>query len=118
MVNVSLASLVLMGLSLLVGAFVFALGLALARVVEVEEVPVQEAEPLDPELARRRDIAYRTGLFTLIGLAALTAVEYGVAMGMQGGTLPYLIVIALAKAWLIVQYFMHVSQLWREEGHG
>jgi cytochrome c oxidase subunit IV len=52
----------------------------------------------------------------LIGLAVLTAVEYGIAVALHSNVLPYLAVIALIKAGLIVQYFMHVAQLWREEG--
>lgn len=59
---------------------------------------------------------FRQGWFVFAGLGVLTLVEYGVATSIAGA-LPYLAVIALVKAWLVIQYFMHVAQLWHvEEG--
>ena len=58
------------------------------------------------------------GTRVLVGLALLTLVEYVVSVGLAGGALVPLVVIALAKAGLIARYFMHVVQLWRREGHG
>jgi len=49
------------------------------------------------------------------GLGALTAAEYWIALSVHSSPLLYLAPIALIKAWLIVQYFMHVRQLWGEE---
>lgn len=60
--------------------------------------------------------AMRTGYMVFLGLAALTILEYFVAQL----TIPLLVpmfVIALLKAVLIVNYFMHVYRLWREEDH-
>ena len=52
-------------------------------------------------------------------LAILTIVEYVIAtadLALVGGV--FLILIALAKAGLIVQFFMHIYRLWRgEESH-
>ncbi len=59
----------------------------------------------------------RLGWIVIGGLAVLTALEYWIAVSVHSTPLPYLAVIALIKAWLIVQYFMHVAQLWRKEGH-
>ena len=61
----------------------------------------------------------RLGWIVGIGLAVLTVVEYIIAVSLHSNLLLYLVVIALLKAWLIVQYFMHIGQLWHgheEEG--
>jgi len=81
----------------------------------------------------------RLGWYVFAGLLALTAVEFWLASVAQG-PLPYpvlcgllapitwiaqlasaypipaLVGIAVAKAALIVYFFMHVSQLWRKAG--
>jgi hypothetical protein len=77
------------------------------------------------------------GYKVIIGLAALTALEYWVAASAQGplpypvlcallapitwlsiwasrNPLPYLALVAALKAGLILYYFMHVTQLWRK----
>ncbi len=59
--------------------------------------------------------ALRRGLLVLIVLGVLTAVEYVIPIALDSGSMPFLVVIGLAKAALIVYYFMHVAQLWREE---
>lgn len=46
-------------------------------------------------------------------LAILTLLEYWVAVSFTGN-LPYLAIAGFAKAFLIVKYFMHISQLWNE----
>jgi heme/copper-type cytochrome/quinol oxidase subunit 4 len=55
----------------------------------------------------------RLGLVVLVGLAILTAVEFG-ASNLEAATIA-LFVMALFKAGLILQYFMHVSVLWSDE---
>ena len=62
----------------------------------------------------------RRGVRVIALLAVLTAIEYLFAISI--GSVPLLVallaVVALLKAWQIVQYFMHISKLWRgEEGH-
>lgn len=64
----------------------------------------------------RKAAKLKLGWIVIGALAVLTAVEYWVAVAIHSTVLPYLAVIALVKAWLIIQYFMHVSQLWRGEG--
>ena len=48
-------------------------------------------------------------------LAVLTAGEFVVSTTI--GSTVLLVLIALAKAALIIQFFMHIYRLWREEGH-
>lgn len=63
--------------------------------------------------------AYRLGVNTLLILAVLTAVEYWV--GVASGSAVWLFILALLKAAIIVQNFMHIARLWqtpgREESH-
>ncbi|MBI1794172.1 MAG: cytochrome C oxidase subunit IV family protein [Chloroflexi bacterium] len=57
------------------------------------------------------------GWLVLAALAALTAVEFWLSSATRPA-LPYLIIIAIVKAVLIVHYFMRISQLWvREDQH-
>jgi cytochrome c oxidase subunit IV len=63
----------------------------------------------------KRAAAYRLGVTTLIILAVLTIVEYLVSVYL--GSTVLLLIIALIKAAIIVQNFMHIARLWREESH-
>lgn len=63
----------------------------------------------------KKAAAYRLGLITLIILAVLTAVEFGVAIYLE--SLVLLFIIALVKAAVIIQNFMHIARLWQEESH-
>jgi hypothetical protein len=89
----------------------------------------------------RKAAALRIGLQVFGGLIALTFLEFWVAAMAEGpipypvlfwplapitwlalwvssNSLPFLVVLAVLKAVLIAQYFMHVAQIWRsEEGH-
>jgi cytochrome c oxidase subunit 4 len=60
--------------------------------------------------------AYRRGLITFLVLMVLTVIEYFVAISLASPTV-LLFIIALIKAALIVQIFMHVARLWRGESH-
>ena len=51
-----------------------------------------------------------------MGLAILTAVEFGVARLFEGSA-ALLFVLALAKAGVIIQYYMHLNNVWSEEAH-
>jgi len=62
----------------------------------------------------------RRGLVAIIVLAVLTAIEYVIAIGIDGTSLvvTLLAVIGVAKAVIILEYFMHLSKLWHgEEDH-
>lgn len=54
---------------------------------------------------------FRLGWIVFIGLGALTLLEFWVATGLDGNVIAYLAVIALVKASLVLQYFMHAGQL-------
>jgi caa(3)-type oxidase subunit IV len=60
--------------------------------------------------------AYRQIILVFLVLVVLTAIEFVVAINLDNAAVP-LFLIALVKAGLIVQYFMHVYRLWREEEH-
>ena len=59
----------------------------------------------------------RRGLFVIAVLAAITAMEFWVAVAFAGdiGVLWLLLAIAAIKGWLIVDYFMHISRSWLPE---
>ncbi len=56
---------------------------------------------------------YVRGWVVLLGLAALTAIEYGIAVT-SAAVVPMLL-MGMFKALLILEYFMHVSRLWSPE---
>ena len=59
----------------------------------------------------------RRGRIVFVALAVLTVLEFAVSVWL-GGVLPALALIALAKAALIIIYFMHAGELgaiWRQE---
>ncbi len=60
--------------------------------------------------------AMRRGLITFLALLVLTVVEYFIGI-QANASIVLLFVIALVKAALIIQVFMHISRLWREEEH-
>ena len=75
------------------------------------------AEGAKEKALAARGAAYRQGLTVLIGLAVLTALEFVVASVLAGSTV-FLFVLALAKAGLILQYYMHLENVWSaEEAH-
>ncbi len=67
------------------------------------------------DINERKAAAYRLGLITLLILAVLTAVEYFISV--YTGSLILLMIMALIKAAIIVNNFMHITRLWREESH-
>ncbi|GAB4542015.1 MAG: hypothetical protein Kow0063_33470 [Anaerolineae bacterium] len=116
MINITQASAVLLGLSVLAGIALLGGGLAFALFVQ-REFPAEVAEEIpaiDPAQARR-SAAYRFGFLVFVGLAALTVVEF--VIGVTWASAVMLLIIALIKAGLIVQNYMHVSRVWSEEGH-
>ena len=72
---------------------------------------------MDTSRSDEKSTARRKGWIVFALLAVLTAIEFAVSIGLAG-PLPYLAVIALAKAALIVVYFMHLGDLgavWRRD---
>ncbi|MCC6455097.1 MAG: cytochrome C oxidase subunit IV family protein [Caldilineaceae bacterium] len=64
----------------------------------------------------KRAAAYRLSVTVALVLAVLTVIEYFVGLYFPSTVL--LMLLALFKAVAVLNYFMHVSRLWRqEEGH-
>ncbi len=76
----------------------------------------ESGKEVDPKTRTARQAAYRPGILVLVALAVLTIVEYWIASALDGSVV-FLFVIALVKAGLILQYFMHLGTLWSEEAH-
>ena len=72
---------------------------------------VADARPVDEEAKAARKRAYLRGIVVFVALAALTALEFLIAT-VAGGSPVFLFIIALAKAGLIIQYYMHLSSVW------
>lgn len=64
----------------------------------------------------KKAAAYRLGLITLAVLFVLTIVEFWIGVNVAS-RLVWMFIIGLLKAGIIVQNFMHVYRLWREESH-
>jgi heme/copper-type cytochrome/quinol oxidase subunit 4 len=125
----SLGSVLQIGLVLLGGAVVIGVILALLFKLRREpaehdaEAPIAaEEEPataVDGEMleARRKkkSAAYRKGFLVFVALAILTALEFWVATA-AGGSVAFLFIVALVKAGVIIQYYMHLESVWSEEG--
>lgn len=60
--------------------------------------------------------AFRRGAITFVALTVLTIIEYFIGI-QPTGFIVFLFIIALVKAALIVQVFMHIARLWRGEVH-
>ena len=71
-------------------------------------------EPVDEKALAARKVAYRQGFYVLVGLAVLTALEFAVASLLEGSVV-FLFVLALVKAGVILQYYMHMDRVWSEE---
>ncbi len=60
--------------------------------------------------------AFRFSIMVAVVLAALTGIEYVVALYYDGAAL--LLLLGLFKAYFVVNFYMHISRLWTaEEGH-
>lgn len=62
----------------------------------------------------RKRAKLRLGLWVFIALIVLTVVELWIAFSVPRALL-YIVVINLIDAWLIMEYFMHLSRMWRAE---
>ena len=57
---------------------------------------------------------YQTGILIVLVLAVLTVVEFYIALVTH--SVVFLMLIAAAKAILVIWFFMHVKRLWAPEG--
>ncbi len=62
----------------------------------------------------KRAAAYRLSATVALVLAVLTGIEYFVSQDLPSTVL--LLLLGLFKAVIVVNYFMHISRLWRQEG--
>lgn len=55
----------------------------------------------------------KLGVAITVILVVLVALEYVVAIAMDSGNLPWMLIMNVIDAALIIYYFMHVAHLWR-----
>lgn len=67
-------------------------------------------------MEERKKAENRRNIIVAVVLAVLTVAEFWLALNLENPTVP-LLIMALLKAALIVQYFMHIYRLRREEDH-
>jgi hypothetical protein len=62
----------------------------------------------------KRASAYRLSATIALVLAVLTGIEYYAALATHSAVI--LMLLGLAKAYFVVNFFMHIWRLWRTEG--
>jgi heme/copper-type cytochrome/quinol oxidase subunit 4 len=67
-------------------------------------------------MQEKKSDSLQTGVYVFIALLVLTGLEYWVAVGNIAASLPLLIVINLAKATVIIVYYMHIQGIFSNEG--
>lgn len=67
----------------------------------------------------RQRVQMRRGYVAILVLAILTVLEFIAAVTMSIGLFAALAFIAIVKTWIILDYFMHITNLWHsdDEGH-
>ena len=68
------------------------------------------------EIVPKRQL--RVGFFVFGALVSIKIAEYTVSKALPIGDWPYLLVLALVSAGLIIYYYKHIRQLWRSRGNG
>ena len=66
---------------------------------------------------KRKTAIYREGIIVAVILAFLTLVEYYAAITPPFDSFAILMILALLKAILVVNYFMHIRSVWSEDEH-
>lgn len=79
---------------------------------------MEETNAVNEGVEKKKKSEYRRNFYVFLALAALTILEFGVAIGLGDRGTVALLIIALVKAGLIVQFFMHISRVWSKEEHG
>jgi hypothetical protein len=62
----------------------------------------------------KRASAYRLSTTIMLVLAVLTGIEYFAAINHAGAVIMFL--LGLVKAYFVVNFFMHITRLWRTDG--
>jgi cytochrome c oxidase subunit 4 len=65
---------------------------------------------------QKKKAEYRQNFFVFLVLVLLTLIEFFIAINLDDPAI-LLLIIALVKAGIIVQFFMHIYRLWRPEEH-
>ena len=68
------------------------------------------------QLEQKKKAEYRQNVVIFLALVVLTLVEFIIAINLDDPRV-LLVLIGLVKAGLIVQFFMHIYRLWRQEEH-
>ncbi len=66
---------------------------------------------------KRKSAIYREGIIVAVVLAVLTLIEYYAAITPPFDSFAILMILALLKAVLVVNYFMHIRSVWSEGDH-
>ncbi len=66
---------------------------------------------------KRKSAIYREGIIVAVVLAVLTIIEYYAAITPSFDSFAILMILALLKAVLVVNYFMHIRSVWSEDDH-
>ncbi|GBC86325.1 hypothetical protein HRbin12_00312 [bacterium HR12] len=69
-----------------------------------------------PETVQGRRSAMALGTAVFVALIVLDAIEFVVAQ-VAGQLLLWMTLLAIPQAALILWFYMHIRQLWREEAH-
>lgn len=67
--------------------------------------------------SKRKSGIYREGIIVAIVLAILTLIEYYAAITPPFDSFAILMILALLKGILVVNFFMHIRSLWAEDDH-
>ncbi len=65
------------------------------------------------ELEKLRS-AQKTGVAVVAALIVLAVLEYLLALVMDSGNLPWMLIMNVVDAALILYFFMHIAHLWRD----
>ena len=77
--------------------------------------PKEKPEMSEHSPTKRKSALYREGIIVAIVLAVVTVIEYYVALNLNSFAI--MMILALLKAILVVNYFMHIRSLWSEDEH-
>ena len=66
---------------------------------------------------KRKSAIYREGIIVAVVLAILTLVEYFAAITPPFDSFAVLMILALLKGILVVNFFMHIRSVWSEGDH-
>lgn len=81
----------------------------------IEQNDGNKAGPKSQEVPKEK---LRLGFIIFGSLISIKIVEYALSRLVKVGDWPYLALLALISAWLIIYYYKHINQIWRSGGRG